>query len=135
MDMYDDNTDDANVAGGTNEALVLERRDETDRTIRAGATMISPELDEDYWQYRVVVGERQAIVGFPKFGTIGVGLAVEDDWNTNLPAGCPAEQIWEHIRHNKGDGRIPDERCLAAIRMVQDAARADGLISDVGSRR
>ena len=39
--------------------------------------MITPPLDEDYWLFRVKLYEDQAIVGFPKFGTIGIGFAQE----------------------------------------------------------
>lgn len=106
--------------------LTLERRAEQDRTVLVGLAAITPAIDEDYWSYRVRLSETQAIVGFPKFGTIGIGFAVEDDWNTNLPYTMPtAEKIFEHIRHNKGDDSIRDEDVLAAIGLVQQAARED----------
>lgn len=82
-------------------------------------------VDEDYRTYRVRLGDKQAIVGFPKYHTVGIGFAVEDDWNTNLPYTCDAERIYEHIECNKGDDSISDEDCIAAIRLIQDAARAD----------
>lgn len=107
--------------------LVLERRDQADGTAKlgGGAVLLTPMVDDDYWAYRVQVSPTQAIVAFPKFSTIGVGFAVEEDWNTNLPYTVGAERIWEHIEHNKGDESVPDERCLAALRMVVDAVRAD----------
>lgn len=105
--------------------LILENRNERDRTVAVGPMMLTPAIDEDYWTYRVRLGDKQAIVGFPKFGTIGVGFAVEEDWNTNLPYTCDAERIYEHIEHNKADEAISREDCLTAIRMVQDAAKAD----------
>jgi hypothetical protein len=109
--------------------LVLERREQANETpvFKAGDTalMMTPPISDDYWEYRVMVGEGQAIVGFPKFMTIGIGFAVEDDWNTNLPFTCEAEEIWKHIRHNKGNDSIPDEWCIEAIRLVQEAARND----------
>ena len=106
--------------------LVLEHRTEqADETPVVGNLMFTPPIDDDYWRWRVVVGDGQAIVGFPKFATIGIGFAVEDDWNTNLPYTQSAEAIFEHIKHNKGDDAIPDERCLTAIRMVQEAAQAE----------
>jgi hypothetical protein len=75
----------------------------------------------------VVLSKGQAIVGFPKFYTIGIGFAVEDaDWNTNLPFTCSTDEIFEHIKHNKGDEAIADEDVVRAIAMVQDAARTDG---------
>ena len=92
--------------------------------LKGGPTlMITPPLDEDYWLFRVKLHEDQAIVGFPKFGTIGIGFAQEEDWNTNLPYTCPAEQIYNHIKHNKKYDQISDEQCLEAVRMVQEAAK------------
>lgn len=84
--------------------------------------MITPPLDEDYWQFRVMVNDEQAIIGFPKFGTIGIGFAKEDDWNTNLPYSYSTQTLWEHIKVNKYFASIPDERCLKAIKMVQKVA-------------
>lgn len=107
--------------------LVLEAKAQQDETVHAGPAMITPAIDEDYWLYRVRLSERQAVVGFPKFMTIGIGFAVEEDWNTNLPYTCEAERIYEHIAHNKGDDSISREDCLTAIRMIQDAvAEANG---------
>lgn len=79
-------------------------------------------LDQDYWQFRVRVHEDQEVVGFPKFTTIGIGFAKEDDWNTNLPYSCNTKTIFEHIKHNKRYDSIPDERCIKAIKMIQEAA-------------
>ena len=110
----------------TTTELVLERRDQNDRTPHVGPVMITPPIGEDYWAYRVRLTDRQAIVGFPKFGTIGVGFAVEDeDWNTNLPYTCDAVEIYEHIAHNAGDEAITREACVEAISLIQAAATAD----------
>lgn len=104
--------------------LHLEHRPEqADESPVIGPFIMTPPIDDDYWRWRVIVGDGQAIVGFPKFGTVGIGFAREEDWNANLPYTQPAEAIFEHIAHNKGDDSIPDERCLTAIRMVQDAVR------------
>ncbi|MEU2013051.1 hypothetical protein [Nocardia sp. NPDC019302] len=105
--------------------LKLERRSQRDEGIVAAGVAITPPLDEDYWAYRVRLGDRQAIVGFPKFFTIGIGFAVEEDWNTNLPYTSDAADIFLHIRHNKGDDSIADSDVVDAIRMVQEAIRAD----------
>ena len=94
----------------------------TTLNLNGGIVMITPPLDEDYWLFRVRVSEKQAIVGFPKFLTIGIGFAVEEDWNTNLPYRCGTEEIFNHISHNKGDDSIPDERCVKAIEMIQEVA-------------
>lgn len=83
--------------------------------------MITPPLDENYWVARVVLHKDQAIVCFPKFGTIGCGFAQEEDWNTNLPISCDAEDIYRHIKHNKKYEAITDEMCLEAIRALQAA--------------
>lgn len=83
--------------------------------------MFTPPLDEDYWLFRVKLHEDQAIVTFPKFSTFGIGFAQEEDWNTNLPYTCDAQEIYNHIKHNKQYDEITDEQCLAAIKLVQDA--------------
>jgi hypothetical protein len=105
--------------------LNLERRSEMDRTAQIGPAMLTPAIDEDYWAYRVRLSDKQAIVGFPKFMTIGIGFAVEEDWNTNLPYTCGTAEIAEHIAHNKGDDSISDDDVRAAIALVQAAARED----------
>lgn len=92
--------------------LVLQRKDQE---------------DQDYWTYRVRLSEGQAIVGFRKFMTIGIGFALEDDWNTNLPYNCETEEIFQHIKRNKGDDSISDDDCREAIRMIQEAVRKDGV--------
>lgn len=85
--------------------------------------LITPPIGGDNdWLFRVDVGHGQAVVGFLKFLTIGIGFQVEDDWNTNLPYRCEAEKIYEHIKKNKTDGPT-EEDCIEAIRMIQDAVR------------
>lgn len=115
--------------------LALEIRGQENRTVEIGPFAITPSLGENYWSYRVMLSERQAIVGFPKFSTIGIGFAVEDeDWNTNLPYTCDAEQIYDHIEENKGDDSISREDCITAIRMIQERARADREINEAVTR-
>lgn len=104
-------------------ALVLETRHQENKTVDTGMLVIAPNLGDDYWSYRVRLSDTQAIVGFPKFFTIGIGFAIEDDdWNTNLPYTCPAQDIYDHIAGNKGDDNITRDDCLTAIRMIQTAA-------------
>jgi hypothetical protein len=93
--------------------------------LRLGNTtlLITPPLDGDYWMMRVPLSDTQAIVCFPKFGTIGVGFQREEDWNTNLPYTCSAEEIFEHIAHNKGDESILDAACVEAIKALQAAVK------------
>lgn len=105
--------------------LKIERRTETDRTTHFGGAMLTPAIDENYWAYRVLLSEKQAVVGFPKFMTIGIGFAVEEDWNTNFPYTCGTDEIFEHIKHNKGDDAISDDDVRTAIALVQAAARED----------
>lgn len=105
--------------------LTLERKSQQDLTPQIGPISLTPPIDEDYWEYRVRLSDTQAIVGFPKFSTIGIGFAQEEDWNTNLPYTCKAEEIFEHIEHNKGDEAISDADCIEAIRLVQQAATED----------
>jgi hypothetical protein len=91
--------------------------------------MITTPLGEDYWAYRVLLNDTgQAILGFPKFSTIGIGFAQEEDGNTNLPYTCSTEEIFEHIKHNKADPEIPDSRVLVAIEMVRAKAMLDRVI-------
>ena len=107
--------------------LTLERRTEqADKTVVAGPAMITPAVDEDYWSYRVKLSDTQAVVGFPKFGTVGIGFAQEEeDWNTNLPYTCTTEEIARHIMRNKGDESITTFDVVCAISMIQDAVRED----------
>jgi hypothetical protein len=89
--------------------------------VPGGPTLIiTPPIGEDYWIYRVQLKHGQAILAFPKFGTIGCGFAIEEDWNTNLPLGCPAEEIFRHIKHNKGFADISDDECIAVIKALQN---------------
>ncbi len=115
--------------------LTLERKAQEDETgavgLGDGATaLFTPPIDEEYWEYRVIVADGQAVVGFPKFFTIGVGFAVEDEsWNTNLPYKVEAEGILSHIWLNHGEN-LPDNdesraRVLEAIKLIQDAATKD----------
>ncbi len=85
--------------------------------------LITPPIGEDFWLYRVAVSKKQAIVAFPKFGVIGCGFQQETDWNTNLPIGQPAEELYTHISHNRraGGDCPPKQRCLDAIRLIQAA--------------
>jgi hypothetical protein len=105
--------------------LTLETKGQPNETPVIGPIMLTPPIDEDYWAWRVVLSDKQAIVGFPKFGTVGIGFAQEEDWNTNLPYTTDAAEIYDHIRHNKADDTISDEDVLTAIRMIQEAATAE----------
>lgn len=98
-------------------------KDNAPLNIGGKTVLVTPPIDEDYWMMRVPVSDRQAIVCFPKFFTVGIGFQHEEDWNTNLPYSCDATQIFNHISHNKGDETISDEICIKAIEMLQGAIR------------
>ncbi len=86
--------------------------------------MITPPLGDDNWVYRVMVSEKQAIVGFKKFMTMGIGFMIESyDWNRNLPWSHDTMDLWEHIKENKGDDSISDTECVKAIEMIQDVVK------------
>ena len=91
--------------------------------VGSGVILFTPTVGEDYWKYRVRLGNGQSILGFQKFGMIGIGFAKEIDWNTNLPSGCDAEIIYNHIKVNKGSKPITDEDCIEAIKMIQSACK------------
>lgn len=105
--------------------LVLERRAQRETPVYGGVLMMTPAIDEDYWSYRVRLTESEAIVGFPKFGSTGIGYASEEDWNLNFPWTFDADEIASHIARNKGDDSIPDPDVLAAIRLIQEAILED----------
>ena len=80
--------------------------------------MVTPPIGEDYWSVRVAVTGDQAIIGFPKFGTIGIGFQHEDKgWNTNLPYTCEAPEIYDHIKVNRRTASRAT--CIRAIKMIQ----------------
>ena len=97
---------------------------DTSYSVGAGVVMITPPIDGAYWIMRVQLSDKQAIVCFPKFGTIGIGFQEEKDWNTNLPYTCDVLKIFNHIKHNKGDEAILDDTCILAITDLQNVIRA-----------
>jgi len=104
--------------------LEVRQTDDTTRVFGSenNAIMVTPDINEDYWTFRVKLYKDQAMLGFPKFSTIGIGFAQEEDWNTNLPYSCDTEKIFNHIKHNKLYPEISDDDCRKAIEMIQDAA-------------
>lgn len=65
----------------------------------------------------------QAIIAFPKFGGIAISFLEEEDWNTNLPYQCKAEEIYNHIKCNKKYKEIKKKDCIEAIEKIQTACR------------
>jgi hypothetical protein len=105
--------------------MKLEKKDCKDQSEVAPGLMLTPPVGEDdYWLFRVELSDKQALIAFPKFGTIGIGFENEEDWNTNLPYTSEAEEIFDHISHNKADDSITDKICLEAINMLQEACRS-----------
>ncbi len=97
-------------------------RDETPAARSGGkCLMLTPPVSDAYWLFRVKLIEQQSLLAFPKFGTIGIGFAKEEDWNTNLPHQCETEKIWQHIKHNRLDAS--EEDCIAAIKLLQEACK------------
>lgn len=85
--------------------------------------IVTPDVGEDdYWIFRVKLSEKQSIIGFPKFATIGIGFKEEEDWNRNLPFRKTTKEIFDWIKKNKGDDSISDKDCILAIKMIQDAS-------------
>jgi hypothetical protein len=111
--------------------LILERRrDQVDKTGVANMPgvqiLLTPPISEDYWAYRVIVADGQAVDEHD---------GKKSSWNTNLPYTSDAEQIADHIWRNRGsalkavgkrDGKEAVHALIVeAIKLIQDAATAD----------
>lgn len=95
--------------------------DESEEKLKKRGILITPCINKDYWVVRVHLFEDQYVQAFPKFSTMGIGFAIEEDWNTNLPyKNCTAEQICNHIWHNRRYVAIKKKRTMRAIKMIQD---------------
>lgn len=119
--------DDADKGASTTVHVEINKNFEPAQTLLAGpgvAVSITPPLNEDYWMFRVKLFEDQAILGFPKHNTIGIGFAQEEDWNTNFPYTVDATLTYEHIKHNKKYDEITDEQCIEAIKAIQECEKA-----------
>lgn len=102
--------------------LKLQTKKQSDKTKVSEFVSMMTLDTTNYWTHRVQVSPTQAIVGFPKFFTTGIGFENEEDWNTNLPYTSTAEKILSHIWHNRGKankGHVFRARCIAAIEMIQ----------------
>jgi hypothetical protein len=90
--------------------------------------MVTPPIDENYWIFRVKLCKDQSVIGFPKFGMVGVGMALEEDWNTNLPLSPTispqenAETIANHIFCNKKYKSITKQMVIDAILLIEKGA-------------
>ncbi|MHA1169842.1 MAG: hypothetical protein ACTSRU_18595 [Candidatus Hodarchaeales archaeon] len=107
--------------------LELEFRNEFKKkqdTFQVGNTtiMMTPPLDEDYWVFRIVLHKEQALVAFPKFGTLGIGFAEEEDWNTNFPYTSDAKDTAKHIWKNRKYPEITKKILIEAIEVLRKAS-------------
>jgi hypothetical protein len=88
-----------------------------------GIIMFTPDIDKDYYIMKVNLYKDQALVAFPKFGLIGVGFALESDWNTNLPYQTDTERLYNWIKRNKKYRAITKQTCLEGLKMLQAACK------------
>lgn len=94
-------------------------------TLRFKGVVLSlpPQIHPDYWLYRVQLHKDQYIVAFPKHHTVGIGFALEEDYDRNFAFTSKAEDIYNHIKCNKKYAEIPDNDCIEAIRFIQEEIR------------
>lgn len=99
-----------------------------DKTVKFmnGQVMMTPPIDENYWLFRVELHKDQAVIGFPKFLQIGIGMAQEEDRNTNLPSHCTATEITNHIKKNRKYKEVTDAMISVAVQMIIDEAKQHG---------
>ena len=70
----------------------------------------------------------QAVLGFPKYGMIGIGMAQEKEHDRNLPIGredtpeMNANRIFSHIKCNRKYKNITDKMIKDAIKLIVEAA-------------
>jgi hypothetical protein len=80
--------------------------------------LITSPINKDYWVFRVKLTKDQSVIAFPKFCTMGIGFAIESDWNTNLPYDCTAKEIADHIWVNKKYKTITKSILIEAIEIL-----------------
>jgi hypothetical protein len=96
-----------------------------DKGIVGDIVEFTPRITPKYWRYRVRLSEKQAILGFDKMSTIGIGFEHEIDWNINLPFDCNVDKIFNYVNRNNGDKSISNKDCKEAIKLIQDAVFED----------
>jgi hypothetical protein len=92
--------------------------------------MMTPSLDEDFWLMRVPLTDHQALVVFPKLGSMGCGYQLEEGgWNVNLPLDGNRDferhvKLVQHIDVNRirpcETDWIPQLIVLAAVGMLDE---------------
>lgn len=91
------------------------------KTDDGGTIEFSPVVYDEYYLFRVHLYKDQYLLAFPKFGTLGIGFALEDDWNTNLPYICDTDKIYDHIKCNKKYKEIKKRDVINAINELKAA--------------
>lgn len=85
--------------------------------------MVCPPTDENYWVFRVNLYKDQSVLGFLKYGLIGVGMAWEENSNTNLPTNSGVNRISNHIKCNKKYKNITLSMIKKAVQLIIDGAK------------
>ena len=80
--------------------------------------MMTPPINKDYWVFRIKLTKDQSVIAFPKFSTMGIGFAIEEDWNTNLPYQCKPIEIANHIWVNRKYKSITKKVLVEAIEIL-----------------
>jgi hypothetical protein len=113
--------------------LKLRRRSQEDQTRVPGTNIsIGRSGAEDYWTYRVDLTENQALIGFPKHGTIGIDFL--HNRGEDLPYTSDPEYLADFFapgRLEGGDTEISRAAVIRAIKMIREAVVEDG----VGTQR
>jgi hypothetical protein len=107
--------------------LKLRRRAEEDQT-RVGPNLsIGRSGGDDYWAYRVDLSDKQALIGFPKHGTIGIDFL--HNRGEDLPYSVNPERLADFFAPGRllgGDAVIPREHVIRAIKMIREAVVEHG---------
>lgn len=82
--------------------------------------------NKDQWVYRIKLSAQQAMIGFPRDGTIEIAFENETVLDRSVPYNLFApDLIYDHIQVNKGDDGIWDDTCIQAIQFIVEAAHQD----------
>lgn len=109
------------------EDLKLRRRAEEDQTQVAPNLSIGRSGGDDYWAYRVDLSDKQALIGFPKHGTIGVDFL--HNHGQDLPYSVNPERLADFFSRGRllgGDETMPRANVIHAIKMIREAVVEHG---------
>ena len=97
-------------------------KDHMTEVLASRGILITTPTNEDFWLFKVPLSNGQAVVGFPKFRTIGIGFLKEEyDWNCNFPYTTDAKETYEHIKDNRRPAKERKPTIIKAIKMIQEA--------------